>query len=170
MDFVLPVSLVAISEDQGFRAGQMGKQILVYEEDTFPELEAVDLVLVGCGEQRGLGMGRPFCKGTDQIRKMFYRSFYWHTEIRIADIGNIKPGASLSDTYAALNLVIRELTDAGKRVLIIGGSHDLTLAQYHAYAGRQQLIEAVCIDAKIDLDMEALPQADHFLMEMLTGE
>jgi len=170
MDFVLPVSLAAISEDQGFRAGQMGKQILVYEEDAFPELEAVDLVLVGCGEQRGLGMGRPFCKGTDQIRKIFYRSFYWHTEIRIADIGNIKPGASLSDTYAALNLVIRELTDAGKRVLIIGGSHDLTLAQYHAYAGRQQLIEAVCIDAKIDLDMEALPQADHFLMEMLTGE
>lgn len=169
-DFVLPVSLAAISEDQGFHAGQMGKQILVYEEDAFPELDTVDLVLVGCGEQRGLGMGRPFCKGTDQIRKIFYRSFYWHTEIRIADIGNIKPGASLSDTYAALNLVIRELTDAGKRVLIIGGSHDLTLAQYHSYASRQQLIEAVCIDAKIDLDMEALPQADHFLMEMLTGE
>jgi hypothetical protein len=130
-DFVLPVSLAAISEDQGFRAGQMGKQILVYEEDAFPELDTVDLVLVGCGEQRGLGMGRPFCKGTDQIRKIFYRSFYWHTEIRIADIGNIKPGASLSDTYAALNLVIRELTDAGKRVLIIGGSHDLTQAAAH---------------------------------------
>ena len=169
-DFVEPVSLAAISEDQGFRAGQMGKQIQVFEEGAFPDLEAVDLVLVGCGEQRGLGMGRPFCKGTDQIRKIFYKSFYWHTEIRIADIGNIKPGASLSDTYAALNLVIRELTDTGKRVLIIGGSHDLTLAQYHAYASRQQLIEAVCIDAKIDLDMEALTQADHFLMEMLTGE
>lgn len=169
-DFVHPIALAEISDDQGFRAGQMGKHVLAYEEDSFPDLAEIDLVLVGCGEQRGLGMGRQFSTGPDQIRKSFYRSFYWHTDVKIADIGNIKPGASLSDTYAALKLVITELTDAGKRVLILGGSHDLTLAQYHAYASREQLIEAACIDAKIDLDMEALPQADHFLMELLTGE
>ncbi len=170
MDFLNPVSLAEISDDQGFRSGQMGKQVLVYEEDEFPDLEQAELILVGCGEERGLGMGRPFSKGPDQIRKSFYRSFYWHTDIKLADIGNIKPGASLSDTYAALKMVLSELTDAGKRVIILGGSHDLTLAQYHSYANREQLIEAACIDAKIDLDMEALPQADHFLMEMLTGE
>ncbi|KYP15734.1 formimidoylglutamase [Flavihumibacter sp. CACIAM 22H1] len=170
MDYLNPVSLAEISDDQGFRAGQMGKQVLVYEEDAFPDLDQPELILVGCGEQRGLGMGRAFSVGADQIRKSFYRSFYWHTDIRIADIGNIKPGASLSDTYAALKLVLSELTDAGKRVIILGGSHDLSLSQYHSYASRSQLIEAACIDAKIDLDMEALPQADHFLMEMLTGE
>lgn len=170
MDYLNPVSLAEISDDQGFRSGQMGKQVLVYEEDEFPDLEQAELILVGCGEERGLGMGRPFSIGPDQIRKSFYKSFYWHTDIKLADIGNIKPGASLSDTYAALKLIISELTDAGKRVVILGGSHDLTLAQYHSYASRGQLIEAACIDAKIDLDMEALPQADHFLMEMLTGE
>jgi arginase family enzyme len=169
-DYLNPVSLAEISDDQGFRSGQMGKQVLVYEEDEFPDLEQAELILLGCGEERGLGMGRPFSKGPDQIRKSFYKSFYWHTDIKLADIGNIKPGASLSDTYAALKLVISDLTDAGKRVVILGGSHDLALAQYHSYASREQLIEAASIDAKIDLDMEALSQADHFLMEMLTGE
>jgi arginase family enzyme len=67
-------------------------------------------------------------------------------------------------------MVIREITDAGKIILILGGAHDLTLAQYHAYADRKQIIEAACIDARIDLDMESLPQSEHFMMEVLTGE
>lgn len=170
MDLLNPVSIAELSDDQGYKPGQMGKQIPVYEVDVFPELDEVDVIIVGCGEQRGLGMGRTYCTGPDQIRKSFYKSFYWHTDVKLADIGNIKPGASLSDSYAALKMVISELSEAGKKIIILGGSHDLTLSQYHAYASREQLIEAVCIDAKIDLDMEALPQADHFLMEMLTGE
>ncbi len=34
----------------------------------------------------------------------------------------------------------------------------------------QQLIEIACIDAKMDLNMNSPIRADHFLMEMLTGE
>lgn len=169
-DFLDPISVAQISGDEGFRSGQIGKNIRVHEEDLFPELDNVDLVIVGCGEERGLGMGKPFSRAPDHIRESLYRAFYWHNEITLADIGNIKVGDSLSDTYAALRMVIREITDAGKIILILGGAHDLTLAQYHAYADRKQIIEAACIDARIDLDMESLPQSEHFMMEILTGE
>lgn len=169
-DFLEPVSLVELSGDDGYRAGQMGKNINCYEENQFPDLAETDLVIVGCGEERGLGMGRPFSPAPDAIRQELFKTFYWHTDIRLADLGNIKAGESLSDTYAALKLVIRELTENGKKVIILGGGHDLTLAQYHAYADQKQVIEAACIDARIDLDMDALPQAEHFLMEILTGE
>ncbi len=54
--------------------------------------------------------------------------------------------------------------------MILGGSHDLTTAQYRAYADMEQVVEATCIDAKIDLDMESTLPADQFLMNMLTGE
>ncbi len=170
MDFLDPVSLPEISGDEGYRSGQMARHIDAYQEENFPALEQAQVVLVGCGEERGLGMGRPFSKAPDAIRAEFYKTFYWHTDVALADIGNVKPGASLSDSYAALKLVIKELTEAGKTVIILGGSHDLTLSQYHAYADRQQIIEGACIDARIDLDMDALPQAEHFLMEILTGE
>ncbi|ULQ56137.1 formimidoylglutamase [Flavihumibacter rivuli] len=168
-DFLEPLSLAQLSEDEGFKAGQMGRHIMVYEEE-FPDLSDIDLVLVGCGEERGMGMGRPFSAAPDVIRQAFYKLFYWHSDVKLADIGNIRAGESLSDTYAALKMVIKDLTDAGKIVLILGGSHDLTLSQYHAYADRKQVIEAACVDALINLDMDALPQTEHFLMEILTGE
>jgi formiminoglutamase len=169
-DFLDPVSLSQISADEGYRSGQIGKHISIFEDEQFPDLSEAELVIVGCGEERGLGMGRPFTAAPDKIRSELFKTFYWHQEVTLADIGNIKPGASLSDSYAALKLVVKDLTDAGKTVLILGGGHDLTLAQYHAYADRKQIIDIANIDARIDLDMDALPQAEHFLMEVLTGE
>jgi arginase family enzyme len=85
----------------------------------------------------------------------------------LADIGNVKRGQGLNDTYAALRTIISELTAAGKTVIILGGSHDLTLAQYYAYSDRKKIIEAVCVDALIDLNLESLNRSENFLMEML---
>jgi len=90
--------------------------------------------------------------------------------VNVADIGNVKKGASLQDSYAALKTVIKELIEQGKRVVIIGGSHDNTLAQYQAYVELEKIIEVACIDARIDLDMDSVLPADIFLMNMLTAE
>ncbi|MCR6719410.1 MAG: arginase family protein [Chitinophagaceae bacterium] len=75
-----------------------------------------------------------------------------------------------TDTYAALRMVVNELINAGKLVLIIGGSHDLTLGQYQAYAENKRLIEASCVDALIDLNIDSPFRHENFLMEMLTGD
>jgi arginase family enzyme len=103
------------------------------------------------------------------IRTEFYRMFYWHTDIKLADLGNIKKGAGLSDTYAALKTVIKELTEMGKTVVILGGSHDLSLAQYYSYADGRKIMEMACVDAKIDIDTHGMP-SERYLMEMLTSE
>jgi arginase family enzyme len=52
----------------------------------------------------------------------------------------------------------------------LGGSHDLTLAQYHAYADQKRFIEASCVDALIDLNIDSPFRHENFLMEMLTGD
>jgi arginase family enzyme len=135
-----------------------------------PDLTGVDIVLVGCGETRGAGIPPVQATAPDWIRAEFYQLFYWHQDVRVADIGNIKKGASLKDTYAALKTVLRELTDAGKMVVILGGSHDLTLAQYGMYADQKRIIDAACVDALIDLSIDSLNRDQNFLMEILTGE
>ncbi|HTD93145.1 MAG TPA: formimidoylglutamase [Chitinophagaceae bacterium] len=168
-DFLLPVNLSEISQDEGYKDGQLGK-ILTLNDELFPDLDDVQLVLVGCGEQRGSGMIGAESRSPDAIRRQFYQLYYWHTDIRIADIGNIKAGASYSDSYAALKTVIRELINDGKTVIILGGSHDLTLAQYQAYADNKRLIEASCVDALIDLNIDSPFRHENFLMEMLTSE
>ena len=104
------------------------------------------------------------------VRRHFYGMYYWHQDIHVADIGNIKAGSSFSDSYAALKTVISELIGDGKTVIVLGGSHDLTLAQYQAYADNKKLIEASCVDALIDLNIDSPFRHENFLMEMLTGE
>jgi formiminoglutamase len=65
---------------------------------------------------------------------------------------------------------MNELIGLGKTVIILGGSHDLTLAQYHSYVSRKKLIEVTCVDALIDINIESPLKSENFLMEMLTDE
>jgi formiminoglutamase len=168
-DFLEPVNPIELSHDIGYKEGQIGKFIRVYE-DEFPDLEGVDVVLLGCGEERGTSAGRFDANGPNAIRQQFYSLYYWHKEITLADVGNVRHGATMADSYAALKTVLSELIGLGKTVIILGGSHDLTLAQYEAYKSRNTIIEATCIDAMIDLTIESPHRNDNFLMEMLTGE
>ena len=149
-DFLHPVDLALLSHDEGYREGQIGKSVRVYSEE-FPELEDADIVLLGCAEARGDGAIVHDHSGPDAIRHQFYSLYYWHPDVQIADLGNIRRGATLQDTYAALKTVVAELVEAGKRVVILGGSHDLTLAQYEAYKSLNKVIEATGIDALINL-------------------
>ncbi len=168
-EFLLPLNLHEISLDEGYKDGQLGKIIDVYQ-DQFPDLDEAQLVIVGCGEQRGSGMIGKESQAPEAIRRQLYQLFYWHTDIHIADIGNVKAGASYTDSYAALRMVVRELVNDNKLVIILGGSHDLTLGQYHAYADNRRAVEASCVDALIDLNIDSPFRHENFLMEMLTGE
>ncbi len=167
-DFLEPVSLSEISMDEEYHDGQFGREIAIYENEN-SDISDADIVIVGCAEQRGAGPSKKIVS-PDIIRREFYKLYNWHKSLKIADAGNIRTGAALTDTYAALKTVIKEINASGKTALIIGGSHDLTLAQYGAFIDRKQLIEAACVDAKMDLNMNSPAKADHFLMEMLTGE
>lgn len=167
-DFLLPVDKHQISEDVGYKEGQIGNAIAVYEEG-FPDIDEADVILVGCGEQRGAGL---LTEGTaaDEVRREFYALYHWHSDVTLADVGNIRMGSNLTDTYAALKLVIRELTDIGKKVLILGGSHDLTLAQYYAFADNKQAIHAAGVDAVVDINIDSPLRSENFVMELFTNE
>jgi formiminoglutamase len=167
-DFLTPVNLAEISLDTGYKEGQIGRVISIYEEE-FPELDDVSIVLVGCGEQRGAALLHE-SGAANAIRSEFYSLYYWHQDIKIADVGNVKIGKSLNDTYAALRMVVHELVNEGKTVIVLGGSHDLTLAQYHAFVDDRRLLDAVGIDAVIDINIDSPFRSDNFLMEMLTAE
>ncbi len=169
IDFLSPVNILEITGDETYKPGQFGDIIDIFTED-FPDIEAADIILVGCGEQRGRGYLGPPGDAPERIRKNFYPLFYWHEKIKIADIGNIKQGASYNDTLAALQTVIGELNALGKNTIILGGSHDLTTAQYNAHKHSKQLAELTVIDSLIDMDMESPFKSDHFLMEIFTGD
>jgi len=97
-DFLSPVSLHEISREEGYKDGQFGKTISVYDihkdigEEEFPDLDDVQIVIVGCGEQRGSGLIHGHSDAPDLVRRQLYSLYYWHNDVKMADVGNIKEG------------------------------------------------------------------------------
>ena len=167
-EFLSPVPFASLNNNKPFNDSQLANFIKIYE-DEIPDLSKTEIVIAGVNEFRGNGL-MVTENAADAVRKQLYQLHYWHRDITIADIGNIKCGESLADSYAAIQAVVAELLQMGKTVVIIGGSHDNTLAQYYAYKEIKQVIEATVIDATIDLRSESPVRSENFLMEMLTGE
>jgi len=76
-DFLSPVDFKEISQDEGYRDGQIGKIISVYKSQKypaqkFPELDDAQLVIVGCGEQRGSGLIHGHSEAPDLVRRQLY--------------------------------------------------------------------------------------------------
>lgn len=168
-DFLMPVVVHELNNDEGYTDGQLAKHILIFE-DEIPEIADVDIVIVGVTETRGNGFLENSNDAANAIRRHLYQLHYWHTDVKIADIGNVKTGAALKDSYAAIKTVVQELLQMKKTVILLGGSHDITLAQYHAHIHLKKPIEATCIDSMINLRGESPVRSENFLMEMLTGE
>ena len=162
-EFLEPLNIASFNDDAGYNDGQLAKHITSYESK-LPDLSEAEIIIMGINE------GRNGTDAADKIRNQFYQLHYWHKDVRIVDIGNIKNGLTIADSYAAVKTVLIELLRINKTVVILGGTHDYTLAQYFAYKEMKQLIEATVIDSMIDLKSESRSRSDNFLMEMLTSE
>ncbi|NJO92214.1 MAG: hypothetical protein HC831_27040 [Chloroflexia bacterium] len=116
---------------------------------TYQKLSEYDIVILGVEEERNTSN-----KGThlapDKIREQFYK-LNQNGKTRILDIGNLRIGKSLKDTYTAIRDVVFELVQKNIVPIIIGGGQDLT---YGIYLGLDKLnhpISIVSIDPKLDL-------------------
>ena len=147
---------------------QWGANINYAFSPAFDVAEA-DIILVGCNEWRGAADGNQRNGCADVVRQHLYELYHWHPGFVIADMGNIRQGARLGDSRAALAAVLKEIEDAGKIAIILGGSHDLTLQQYEVFRSREQLAEAVVADMLIDLNENEETTDGSFLMDMLTN-
>ena len=101
IDFLEPVkSSLFHNNDDGFNSKQLGRYIDIYT-DNFPDVTGADLVIIGCSETRGAGMHKKDNSGVNAIRAHFYNLYHWHTDVKVADIGNVKTGALLEDSQFA---------------------------------------------------------------------
>ncbi|HEV8084185.1 MAG TPA: formimidoylglutamase [Chitinophagaceae bacterium] len=167
-EYLLPINIAVLNNDSGYNDKQFGKLIKIYEEE-IPELKDVDIVVVGISEFRGGGIISKV-SSADAVRAQLYKLHNWHNDVLIADIGNIRCGSSIPDSYAAIKIVIKEILQLNKVIVFLGGSHDNTLGQYYAYKDLSLFIEATVVDATIDLISDSQKRRENFLLEMLTSE
>jgi len=119
--------------------------------DGVPSLDGARLAIVGINESRN-SFSNLLCRDTaDIVRKHLYALFSFSNNIQLIDIGDIQLGESVDDTYFAVQMVIAELLDNKITPIIIGGSQDLTFANYLAYEKQGKIINLATIDSSFDL-------------------
>lgn len=160
IDFFTPVDEVRLFPENAFNNGRLGTCIAVFT-DTFPDLENAkpDIALIGVKEDRNANGNSGCALGPDYIREKLYQLFEGNYKTKIADLGNIRRGETVTDTYIAVKTVVAELIRMDILPVIIGGSQDLTYAQYLAYEVLQQKVDLVIVDAKLDMEDDLFPDS-----------
>jgi arginase family enzyme len=169
-DFLQPLDNEIIQHVKSLTSQNLGSKVVLHSETDFPDLNKVNIAIVGVLENRG------YTNSIDEInlkkiRKELYGLYPGNWQASIADLGDIRSGAELSDTYFALKSVVASLIKKNILPIVIGGSQDLTYAMYRAYDSLEQMVNLVSVDSKFDLGKEnASDMASSYLTRMIIEE
>ncbi|WP_299286345.1 formimidoylglutamase [uncultured Mucilaginibacter sp.] len=158
IDFFTPVEASRLLPESAVIKGRLGTCIQIFTEH-FPDFDTQkpDLALIGVQEDRNADGNIGCALGPDYIREKLYQLYEGGYKTKIADLGNIRRGEKVTDTYIALKTVVTELIKIDILPIIIGGSQDLTYAQYLAYEALEQKVDLVIVDAHLDMEDDPFP-------------
>jgi len=168
-DFLKPISAEILGFVNTLKPQSLGSVMVFHTETDFPDLEQIQIAIVGVLENRGFSKGD---KAVDLqfIRKEFYTLYPGNWHVNIADLGDIEAGAELSDTYFAVKEVVAALVKKKIIPIILGGSQDITYGMYRAYDYLEQFVNLVSIDARFDLGKEQDDAATSYISKIIIDE
>ena len=150
--FLNPVKEEVIEESHLTHKKQIGNTITIFKnEEDFPDLEDYQVALLGVEEERN-AVDNEGCKAApDAIRHALYPLFNHWPDLKIVDLGNVKSGLRVEDTYYALGEVFLTLLKYHIVPIFIGGSQDLTYPIYKVYENTGKLVNITAIDPRFDI-------------------
>ncbi|MFT5215528.1 MAG: formiminoglutamase [Glaciecola sp.] len=157
-NFLSPVQDMVLAHNELLSIQMLGRKLKIHsQQNGIPDLGNVKIAIIGVLENRNdvNYIGEELSLG--EIRKSLYALFpgNWHTTV--ADLGDIKKGESVEDTYFALQTTISILIEKNIIPIIIGGSQDLTYANYRAYDNLSPMVNIVNVDCNFDLGDSVKP-------------
>ena len=138
-------------DDQKETNNQLKNLIDFHSENSFPDWGKAEIAIFGVNEGRGSINNSDCDKAPAEIRTFLYDLYKGSYNVNIVDLGNVQEGATKEDTNFAISNIVSELLKKKVIPIIIGGSQDLTYANYLAYEKLEQTINLVTIDPKFDL-------------------
>ena len=152
MEFEL--SFQPLSEESVYyKSEQLGNSIMAYTPGNFPNLAEADIVFFTVPESRGSTFGSERISFSS-LRNELYQLYEGPDRLRIADLGNLTIGERVEDTYQLLTDVLVECERRNLFSLFVGGSQDLTMAQYKSCQQLGKIVNMLCVDSTFDLGVE----------------
>ncbi|WP_018479917.1 formimidoylglutamase [Pontibacter roseus] len=118
----------------------------------FPDWRSADIALIGVNERRGQGTVEQHSVAPARVvRQKLYNLHKGAGRCHIVDLGNLRPGITLDDTYLRLKEIVEVLISHNTIPVIIGGSHDLEYGQYMGYEHMERVVNMVTVDSSVDM-------------------
>lgn len=106
----------------------------------------------------------------DAIRKELYTLKGGFKHLKIADLGNIKPGNKKDNTYFGLQCVIEQLTAKGVVCIVMGNNQKFTSATVEGLRHHNNEISLSLLDSRLDLganlNMPGKTNENNFLLPL----
>ena len=146
-----------LPEGKSINPNLLASRIWVTSKEQEPDLSNIDIVILGVPESRNSTNNEGTKMAPNEIRKEFYKLFFWKNDVSILDLGNLIIGKNVEDTYSILSDILAYLLEQKVVPIILGGSNDLAFANYQAYKKIEKVVNIVSVDSKFDLGNEKEP-------------
>ncbi|UXP34085.1 formimidoylglutamase [Reichenbachiella agarivorans] len=124
-------------------------QSIYINETKMPSLDAIDIAIIGINETGGSSQIND--PGLRFIRKKLYGLKKGEGLCNIIDLGNLRNGTELDETYKRIQVVCQKLISKGILPLLIGGSHDLDIGQFLSYEEEEKMVSVLNVDSRFDI-------------------
>jgi formiminoglutamase len=151
-NYLEPVSNVTLAHLVLQSNLSLGHNLILHtKESGFPKIEGGEIAIIAIDEDRNalnnIGTG----SNLEQVRKEFYQLYPGNWHRKMVDLGTIKKGNDVDDTYFALKEITTYLLKKNVIIVLLGGGNDLVYANYRAYDDLEQIVNLVSVDNKFDL-------------------
>lgn len=160
-ELIIPASALDVVKQFSGNSDQLGYWLKrqVWDPQNLPHV-----ALLGLPEGRG-SKCKDVESAPDAIRAHLYSLASFPAGIQIVDLGNIRIGNQLKDTCAAVKIVAEELSALGIRLLILGGSQELTVSLIEGF--EKDEFDLVVVDDRVDNSPDPKEAADACYLNFL---
>lgn len=157
-NFLSPVPDFVLAHNELLSSQTLGRKLKIHSsKQGMPDLDGIKIAILGVLENRNdvNYIGEEF--QLNEIRKSLYALYPGSWSTTMADLGDIHKGESVEDTYFALKTAISLLVKKKIIPVIIGGSQDLSYANYRAYDDLIPMVNMVNVDCSFNLGDSTKP-------------
>ena len=138
-----------------------------FDENFNGNVLSYDVFIIGVPEGR-LSIGNESCAlAPDEIRSSLYELYEGEWDLKILDLGNLRIGQTVEDTYAILEQLTTYLIQRGGVLLVLGGGHDLMTPIYRGHCALGKPLNFASADAYLDFQDGDSCHSRSFLSHLL---
>ena len=141
-----------------------------FDESFNDDLWSYDVFIIGVPEGR-LSLGNESCDlAPDEIRSSLYGLYEGEWGLKILDLGNLRIGQTVEDTYAILEQLTTYLIQREAVLLVLGGGHDLMTPIYKGHSSLGKPLNFASADAYLDFQDGDSYHSRSFLSHILASK